>query len=172
MKNSVTIKEMTRAEENHMIRTNEIVTLYHGSKSGIRGILDEQKLTEDDRKKLKQESEANRSKGIAMADEICRKYRRDRMQWAGEEYILEELNDEVGGLKKTGISYSMEVMYWSGYTYRYWHYYTGECSNEIYKAADAETMNECWPGFHTLDVEMAIDDLKEIYEQKRDKECI
>lgn len=63
MKNSVTIKEMTRAEENHMIRTNEIVTLYHGSKSGIRGILDEQKLTEDDRKKLKQESEANRSKG-------------------------------------------------------------------------------------------------------------
>ena len=44
MKNSVTIKEMTRAEENHMIRTNEIVTLYHGSKSGIRGILDEQKV--------------------------------------------------------------------------------------------------------------------------------
>lgn len=30
-------------------------------------------------KKLKQESEANRSKGIAMADEICRKYRRDGM---------------------------------------------------------------------------------------------
>ena len=28
---------MNRAEENHMIRTNEIVTLYHGSKSGIRG---------------------------------------------------------------------------------------------------------------------------------------
>ncbi len=40
-------------------------------------ILDEQVLTENDRNKLKQESEANRSKGIAMADEICRKYRRD-----------------------------------------------------------------------------------------------
>lgn len=40
-------------------------------------ILTEQKLTENDRAKLKQESEANRSKGIAMADEICRKYRRD-----------------------------------------------------------------------------------------------
>ena len=26
----------------------------------------------------------------------------DRLQWAGEEYILEELNDEVGGLKKLG----------------------------------------------------------------------
>lgn len=40
-------------------------------------ILDEQELTESDRNKLKQESEANRSKGISMADEICRKYRRD-----------------------------------------------------------------------------------------------
>ncbi len=40
-------------------------------------ILDEQKLTGNDRDKLKRESEANRSKGIAMADEICRKYRRE-----------------------------------------------------------------------------------------------
>lgn len=40
-------------------------------------ILDEQKLTEKDRYQLKRESEINRSKGIAMADEICRKYRRE-----------------------------------------------------------------------------------------------
>lgn len=40
-------------------------------------ILDEKKLSEADRSKLKQESETNRSKGIAMADEICRKYRRE-----------------------------------------------------------------------------------------------
>ena len=40
-------------------------------------IIDEQKLTKKERDKLKQESETNRSKGIAMADEICRKYRRD-----------------------------------------------------------------------------------------------
>ena len=32
----------------------------------------------------------------------------DRLQWAGEEYILEELNDEVGGLKKAGTLYSTE----------------------------------------------------------------
>ncbi|MBD5493596.1 MAG: hypothetical protein HDR12_04225 [Lachnospiraceae bacterium] len=91
----------------------------------------------------------------------------DRLQWAGEEYILEELNDEVGGLKKVGTTYSTEVMYWAGYTYRYWHYYTNQFSREIYKIADAEMMNECWLGFHTLDVEMAIDDLKEIYRQKQ-----
>lgn len=89
----------------------------------------------------------------------------DRLQWAGEEYILEELDDEAGGLKKAGVIYSTEVMYWAGYTYRYWHYYTGESSRDIYKMAGAETMSECWLGFHTLDVEMAIDDLKEIYGQ-------
>lgn len=40
-------------------------------------ILDEQVLTDHDRDKRKKESEANRSKGIAVADEICRKYRRE-----------------------------------------------------------------------------------------------
>lgn len=49
----------------------------------------------------------------------------DRLQWAGEEYILQELNDEAGGLKKAGTAY---------------------------------------------DVEMAIDDLKEIYRQRCEKE--
>lgn len=91
----------------------------------------------------------------------------DRLQWAGEEYILEELEDEAKGLEKAGIIYNKEVMYWIGYIYRYWHYYTNEYSREIYKIADAKIMNECWLGFHTLDVEMAIDDLKDIYKQKR-----
>lgn len=101
------------------------------------------------------------SRSAAALDDVY-----DRLQWAGEEYILEELDEEAHGLKKAGITYDIEVMYWAGYTYRYWHYYTNECSREIYQIADAETMKECWPGFHTLDVEMAIDDLKEIYRQK------
>lgn len=91
----------------------------------------------------------------------------DRLQWAGEEYILEELDEEVRGLRKAGTTYNIEVMYWAGYVYRYWHYYTNEWSREIYKIADARTMSECWLGFHTLDVEMAIDDLKEIYEARK-----
>lgn len=90
----------------------------------------------------------------------------DRLQWAGEEYILEELNDEVCGLEKAGRIYPVEVMYWIGYTYRYWHFYTNESSEKIYATADAQTMNECWLGFHTLDVEMAVDDLKELHLQK------
>lgn len=46
-------------------------------------------FVDTDRDKLKQESEANRSKGVAMAEEICRKYRRkgrffDEILEAGE----------------------------------------------------------------------------------------
>ena len=96
------------------------------------------------------------SKTAAALDEIY-----DRLQWAGEEYILEELNDEVGGLKKAGTTYHNEIMYWSGYTYRYWRYYTGESSKEIYAIANAERMATVYLGFHTLDVQMAIDRLKE-----------
>ncbi|MDO4279153.1 MAG: DUF3990 domain-containing protein [Lachnoclostridium edouardi] len=40
-------------------------------------IIDEKELNQFERDKLKQESEANRSKGIAIADEICRKFRRE-----------------------------------------------------------------------------------------------
>lgn len=91
----------------------------------------------------------------------------DRLQWAGEEYILEELNEEVGGLVKSNKLFSIEVMFWAGYLYRYWHFYTGQSSREIFSMADANMMNESWLGFHTLDNEMAIDDLIEIYEQKK-----
>lgn len=45
--------------------TNESITLYHVSKSGIHGAI----------APISRE-EANRTKDIAMADEICRKYRR------------------------------------------------------------------------------------------------
>ncbi len=40
-------------------------------------IVKEQAISEENRIKLKKESEANRFKGITLADEICRKYRRE-----------------------------------------------------------------------------------------------
>lgn len=87
----------------------------------------------------------------------------DRLQWAGEEYILEELNAEAGGLPKSDNLFSKEVMFWAGYLYRYWHFYTGQTSKGIYEVADADVMNRSWLGFHTLDNEMAIDDLIDSY---------
>lgn len=87
----------------------------------------------------------------------------DRLQWAGEEYILEKLNDEVGGLIKSDNIFSIEIMFWAGYLYRYWHFYTGHSSKDIYTISDAKMMNESWLDFHTLDNEMTIDDLIDIY---------
>ena len=51
--------------------------------------------------------------------------------------------------------------------YRYWHYVTGESSREIYRQAPAKTMNVNYLMFHTMDPEMAVEDLKEIYRQKK-----
>lgn len=112
---------------------NKAVTLYHGSKSGIYGKIAPisrehcdfgkgfymgtdrtQPLTlicnsEKECSKLKQESNSNRSNGISLANEICRRYRRERRFF-----------------------------------------------DEILEA-----------GNHTLDVTMAIDNLKEIFRQRK-----
>lgn len=89
----------------------------------------------------------------------------NRMQWAGEEYLIAEIADATE-LPKGGEVLDKELLYWSGYLYRFWHFYTGENSKEIYKQASAETMRRNYLTFHTFAPEIAIDDLKEIYRQK------
>ncbi|MCF0135323.1 MAG: hypothetical protein HUJ69_02770 [Lachnospiraceae bacterium] len=89
----------------------------------------------------------------------------NKLQWMGEEYLLEELLDEqnIG----TGAEYGMEIMYWIGYIYRYWHLLTGESSKKIYRQAPVKTMRRNYMMFHTLDPEIAIEDLKEIYRRRK-----
>lgn len=92
----------------------------------------------------------------------------NRMQWAGEEYLLEEVLDGAKDNINIEIEvYSKDMIYWIGYLYRYWHYYTGESSKAIYKQAPVETMKRNYLMFHTMAPEVAIEDLKEIYRQKR-----
>lgn len=92
----------------------------------------------------------------------------NRFQWAGEEYLLSEVAAESGDkLAKTGEVYSSEVMYWIGYLYRYWHYCKGESSAKIYRQANARTMKRNYMMFHTMDPELAIDNLIEIKNQKQ-----
>ena len=86
----------------------------------------------------------------------------DRLQWAGEEYILDNLLFEIDVTAAADKQYSREVMFWMGYVYRYWHLQDSESSSNIFKKADAGLMNQCYLGFHSLDVPMAIADLKEI----------
>ena len=92
----------------------------------------------------------------------------NRMQWAGEEYLLEELVDVAGDkLSKGGEIFSKDILYWMGYLYRYWHYYTKEDSVKIYKQASVATMKRNYLMFHTMAPELAIEDLKEISRQKK-----
>lgn len=87
----------------------------------------------------------------------------NRMQWAGEEYLLEELADISGDkMPKEGEIYSKDVLYWMGYLYRYWHYYTNEESKKIYKQAPVGMMKRNYKMFHTMAPELAIENLKEI----------
>ncbi len=91
----------------------------------------------------------------------------NRMQWAGEEYLLEEIIDECGcNLKKSDKKASKDEVYWIGYIYRYWHYYKNEKSKKIYKQATYKRMMINFLMFHTMSPEMAIDDLIEIHKQK------
>lgn len=96
----------------------------------------------------------------------------NRMQWAGEEYLLEEIIDTVGEstLFSDGEALPKDVLYWIGYIYRYWHYYTGEESAKIYKQAPSDTMKRNYMMFHTMSPELAIEDLKEIYSQRTKKD--
>jgi hypothetical protein len=89
----------------------------------------------------------------------------NRLQWAGEEYLLAEVAD-CAEISKNGAVFDKEVLYWTGYLYRFWHFTTGEDSKEIYRQAPAETMSRNWLIFHTLAPEVAIEDLKEIYRQR------
>jgi hypothetical protein len=95
----------------------------------------------------------------------CLDSKYNRMQWAGEEYLLAEVAD-TGKLKKSGSMYDKEVLYWTGYLYRFWHFATGENSKDIYRQAPAATMRRNWLVFHTFAPELAIEDLKEIFKQK------
>ena len=86
----------------------------------------------------------------------------DYSQWAGKEYLMERMQKEYPeGFSEQGTVFDSETLYWAGYLYRYWHFDTGESSKEIYRQADAETINTMYYGYHTLDIKMAIDLLKE-----------
>ena len=85
----------------------------------------------------------------------------DFTQWAGKEYLLERMEDELGSrLTKTGAVYDGEVLYWMGYVYRMWHFISGESSKAIYHQAKAPLMNALFLPYHTLDCNLAIEKLR------------
>lgn len=94
----------------------------------------------------------------------------NRMQWMGEEYILEEIvADSAEKLSEPGEIFQKDILYWIGYIYRYWHFYSGDSSAKILRQAPVATMKRNYMMFHTMDPMLAIEDLKEIYMQRKSK---
>ena len=91
----------------------------------------------------------------------------NRLQWAGEEYLLEELIDEFKEKMTAGIMYSKDEMFWMGYTYSYWHFLTGESSKKIVVQAPPKLMKRAYAGMHTMDMQLAIEDLKQLAKAKK-----
>lgn len=92
----------------------------------------------------------------------------NHLQWAGQGYIMEKLEDENAVSFRRGDElYDGETLYWTGYLYRYWHFYTGERSRDIYRQAPAAVMRSAYLPYHSMSPEMAIDRLKNTYRQKK-----
>lgn len=96
----------------------------------------------------------------------------NRMQWAGEEYLFEEVIDGAGDrFKKPGEVYPEDMIYWIGYIYRYWHYVTGESSKEIYEQAPVKVMMQNFERLYAVTLKEIIERLKEkneyVYDRRR-----
>ena len=90
------------------------------------------------------------------------------VQWAGKEYIMSRMEDENSdAINNNGLVFDNETLYWTGYIYRYWNIYTGESSKDIYKQAPAKTMQTVYLMYHTMSPELAIDRLKDSYNEKK-----
>lgn len=102
-----------------------------------------------------------------IADDLDKAF--NHTQWAGEEYLISRLSEENPQTVKQGVVLDTETMFWSGYLYRYWHFYTGESGKAIYKQAPIAIMEQVYLPYHTMSMEMAIDRLKETYADRKAK---
>ena len=92
-----------------------------------------------------------------------------RFQWAGQEYLLEEIQDECKGKLAIGEQYTKDVLFWIGYAYSYWHILTGESAKKILAQAPPKLMKRAYAGLHTIDMQLAIEDLKQLAAAKKAK---
>lgn len=84
----------------------------------------------------------------------------DRTQWAGEEYLFQEVMESAGLQPDLACPrYNTEALFYAGWIYRYWHFKTGESSKEIYRQADENRILLAY-GLHTESNDLAIEDLR------------
>ena len=91
----------------------------------------------------------------------------DRMQWAGEAYVLESV---VNGAKLAPDSaapkFDSEALFWAGFIYRFWNFKTGEPSRAIHARFPLADVLSVYPGFHTISNDRAVEEMIAIAERR------
>lgn len=91
----------------------------------------------------------------------------DRMQWAGEAYILSSVIREAGLAPDAAAPrFDREAIFWAGFIYRFWNFKTGETSRAIHARFPLREVLSVYPGFHTLDNNKAVDEMIELARQR------
>lgn len=86
--------------------------------------------------------------------------------WLGEEYLLQTLEVETSILK--GEVLPCDFMEWAGYLYRVWSIdYPEDSPQDMLQQAPCEVLQQAYLGFHVMSFEMAIEDLKAVYNEKQ-----
>lgn len=85
--------------------------------------------------------------------------------WLGSTYVMSEIELEV--TFEQGKVVNEELMYWVGYLFRYWSLaYPKDRAKDIFKQAPFDVITSSYQGLHTLFWDEAIENLKEIYNEK------
>lgn len=94
----------------------------------------------------------------------------DFLQWAGEEYLLEELDAEAGGRPPpappgaASLCIGQATSIASGITL------PERRAGTFYAIADADTMGGAYLGMHVLDPQLAIENLKELAKRRQSQD--
>lgn len=90
-------------------------------------------------------------------------------RWLGKEYMMQTLEYELkcnGQSIKKGKPLNIDFMSWVGYLFKLWSFeYIDETAKDIIRQAPVKTLKQVYVGFHVMSFEMAIENLKELYEQ-------
>lgn len=85
--------------------------------------------------------------------------------WLGATYVIAVLNEELHF--EQGATYSDDFMYWAGYLYRAWTFLYQDSPEQIIEQAPPEVLAQMFTGLHVMSYQMAIQDLKELYVEKK-----
>ena len=84
----------------------------------------------------------------------------DRMQWAGEAYVLESVVDEAKLVPDAAApKFDREALFWAGFIYRFWSFKTGEASRAIHARFPLADVLSVYPGFHTISNDRAVEEM-------------